>query len=193
MIAAVRDSPSSQECCFAAVKALTDAALAVIIDRLSQSVAFFDGSVTMTKFVFHIRARTGQRADNIVMQANGAAEAERRLRQMHHHCEILECRERAPAARIDALDVEAVIGMISREPLRPAVLAPSIPPAITDNAARLRYEGRGETRRAAARDSPRGSRSPRCGCGRSRPHAARSPSAGPRPHSCGAGCRSGST
>ena len=96
---------------------MTDAALAVIIDRLSQSVAFFDGSVTMTKFVFHIRARTGQRADNIVMQANGAAEAERRLRQMHHHCEILECRERAPAARIDALDVEAVIGMISREPL----------------------------------------------------------------------------
>ena len=75
----------------------------------------------MIKFGFHIRTRSGQKVDNIVIQAVSRVEAERRLRQMYQHCEILECRERAPATRPDALDVEAVIGLISREPVRPAV------------------------------------------------------------------------
>ena len=75
----------------------------------------------VTKYSFRIRTRSGQKVDNIVIQAAASAEAERRLRQMYHHCEILECSERAAGVRMPALDVEAVIGMISREPLRPAL------------------------------------------------------------------------
>ena len=75
----------------------------------------------MTKFGFQIRARSGQKVDNILIQALTRLDAERRLRQMYQHCEILECRERGVPSQLTALDVEAVIGLISREPIRPAV------------------------------------------------------------------------
>jgi len=75
----------------------------------------------MTKFGFCIRTRSGQKVDKINIQASSITEAERRLRQMYHHCEVLECREASVPAQIEALDVEAVIGLISREPVRPAV------------------------------------------------------------------------
>jgi hypothetical protein len=32
---------------------------------------------------------------------------------MYHQCEIIECREQAVPRRVDTLDVEGVIGMIS--------------------------------------------------------------------------------
>jgi hypothetical protein len=32
---------------------------------------------------------------------------------MYHHCEIIDCREQAVPRRIDTLDVEGVIGLIS--------------------------------------------------------------------------------
>jgi hypothetical protein len=77
----------------------------------------------MTKFAFHIRTRSGQRVDNIVIQALCKLDAEKRLRQMYQHCAILDCRERRTDQRTDALDVEAVISMISSEPfpLRPRI------------------------------------------------------------------------
>ena len=40
-------------------------------------------------------------------------DAERRLRQMYHHCEIVECRSKAVPRRLDTLDIEGVIGLIS--------------------------------------------------------------------------------
>lgn len=75
----------------------------------------------MTKFGFSIRTRSGQKVANITIQAASRAEAERRLRQMYHHCEIVGCTERDANLRLDALDVEAVIGLISREPARPSL------------------------------------------------------------------------
>ncbi|HVE49216.1 MAG TPA: hypothetical protein VNG69_06305 [Casimicrobiaceae bacterium] len=41
-------------------------------------------------------------------------DAERRLRQMYHHCEIIDCREQSVPRRVDTLDVEGVIGLISQ-------------------------------------------------------------------------------
>jgi len=67
----------------------------------------------MIRFGFQIRTRLGQRIDNISIVAATQADAERRLRQMYHHCEILECREQAVPRRIDTLDVEGVISLIS--------------------------------------------------------------------------------
>jgi len=67
----------------------------------------------MIRFGFSIRTRTGQRVDSISIVAATQTDAERRLRQMYHHCEIVECREQAVPRRIDTLDVEGIIGLIS--------------------------------------------------------------------------------
>ena len=67
----------------------------------------------MVRYGFSIKTRYGQRVDNIHIMAGTQGDAERRLRQMYHQCEILECREQAVPRRLDTLDVEGVIGMIS--------------------------------------------------------------------------------
>ena len=70
----------------------------------------------MIRYGFNIRTRTGQRVDNICIMAGNQADAERRLRQMYHHCEIIHCHSEAVNLRNDPLDLEAVIGIISDEP-----------------------------------------------------------------------------
>lgn len=67
----------------------------------------------MTRYGFSIKTRYGQRVENIHIMAGSQDDAERRLRQMYHQCQILECREQAVPRRLDTLDVEGVIGMIS--------------------------------------------------------------------------------
>jgi len=67
------------------------------------------------KFGFKIKTRGGTVVDNLMIAARDRADAERRLGQMYHHCEILECRESLPPAREEALDLERAINLISRE------------------------------------------------------------------------------
>jgi len=67
----------------------------------------------MIRFGVQIRTKTGQRIDNISIIAATQPDAERRLRQMYHHCEIIDWHEQAVPRRIDTLDVEGVIGLIS--------------------------------------------------------------------------------
>ena len=67
----------------------------------------------MIRYGFAIKTRHGQKVENIQIMAGSQIDAERRLRQMYHHCEILECREQAVPRRVDTLDVEGIIGMIS--------------------------------------------------------------------------------
>lgn len=67
----------------------------------------------MIRYGFSIKTRHGQRVENIQIMAGTQDDAERRLRQMYHQCEILECREQAVPRRVDTLDVEGIIGMIS--------------------------------------------------------------------------------
>ena len=73
----------------------------------------------MTRYGFNIRTHTGQRVENISIMAATREDAERRLRQMYHYCEIIECREHSVPHRLDTLDMEGVIGMISASPLSP--------------------------------------------------------------------------
>jgi hypothetical protein len=70
----------------------------------------------MIRYGFNIRTRTGQRVDNISIISGNQADAERRLRQMYHHCEIVHCQTETITLRNDSLDLEAVIGMISNGP-----------------------------------------------------------------------------
>jgi len=55
----------------------------------------------------------GQRVENIMIMAATQNDAERRLRQMYHHCEIVDCREQAVPRRVDTLDLESLINLIS--------------------------------------------------------------------------------
>jgi len=70
----------------------------------------------MIRYGFNIRTKTGQRVDNIQIMAANPGDAERRLRQMYVHCEIIERREQSVPRRVDSLDVEGVIGLISAAP-----------------------------------------------------------------------------
>jgi hypothetical protein len=69
----------------------------------------------MTRFGFNIRTRSGQRVDNICIMAANRQDAERRLRQMYHHCEITVCNSE-PVRRSEPLDLAGVIGIISNDP-----------------------------------------------------------------------------
>jgi hypothetical protein len=66
----------------------------------------------MTRFGFNIRTRSGQRVDNICIMAANREDAERRLRQMYHHCQIISCNSES-VRRSDPMDIEGVISIIS--------------------------------------------------------------------------------
>ena len=69
----------------------------------------------MIRYGFNIKTRQGQRVDNILIMAATLDVAEQRLRQMYHHCQIVDCHEASVARRVDALDFEGVIGLISED------------------------------------------------------------------------------
>ena len=68
----------------------------------------------MNKFGFNIRTKTGHKVENIVIMARDKDEAERRLRQMYIECIIVGAHESASDPRRHPLDVDSVIGLISR-------------------------------------------------------------------------------
>jgi len=67
----------------------------------------------MTRYGFSIRTKHGQKVENILIMAATQGDAERRLRQMYHHCVIEECAPRSAPRRPETLDVDSVIGLIS--------------------------------------------------------------------------------
>ncbi len=71
--------------------------------------------VEMKKFGFRIRTRGGSVVDNLTIQGRDREEAERKLRQVYHHCEVLETREMLDAPPADASDFEGVISLIADE------------------------------------------------------------------------------
>ena len=70
----------------------------------------------MQKYGFRIQTRGGSTVDNLVIQGRDRAEAERKLRQVYHHCTILEGKLLAEQA--DGSDFESVISLIANEPAR---------------------------------------------------------------------------
>lgn len=69
---------------------------------------------SLQKYGFRIRTRNGLILDNLSVQARDRSEAERRITQIYHYCEILECQENRRAAHAGAADVEGVIALISK-------------------------------------------------------------------------------
>ena len=69
----------------------------------------------MQKFGFKIETRTGTVVDNLTLLAEDQARAEARLRQMYHHCRVLECRLLDNLSRGEGTDLESAIGLIVGE------------------------------------------------------------------------------
>jgi hypothetical protein len=70
----------------------------------------------VNKYGFKIRTRGGSVVENLQVQARDRAEAEEKIRQIYHQCEILECQEITPTLRKEGLDLEDVIALIGKQP-----------------------------------------------------------------------------
>jgi len=72
----------------------------------------------MTKYGFRIRTKVGLVVDNLMIQGRDESDAERKLRQMYHGCEIIECvpasASASGAARAYFASFEEVAGLITR-------------------------------------------------------------------------------
>ncbi|HEX9391834.1 MAG TPA: hypothetical protein VF928_11035 [Usitatibacteraceae bacterium] len=66
----------------------------------------------MQKFGFSIKTRDGMSVDNLTIQGLDAADAERKLRLMYHHCTVLECRPLDGLTRGEGTDLEGAISLI---------------------------------------------------------------------------------
>ena len=69
----------------------------------------------MKKFGFRIQTRGGSVVDNLVIQGRDRDDAERKLRQVYHHCTILEERALADAIPGEGSDLEGVLSIITRD------------------------------------------------------------------------------
>jgi hypothetical protein len=68
---------------------------------------------SFTKFGFRIRTRVGVVVDNLLIHGKDAPDAQRKLRQMYHDCEILECVCHSDRGRGAATSYEDVLALIS--------------------------------------------------------------------------------
>jgi len=73
----------------------------------------------MNKYSFRIRTRAGMIVENLNVQARDRAEAENKLGQIYHHCEILECQELDPHLKGNGLDLESMISLINKQEGKP--------------------------------------------------------------------------
>ncbi|HEY7655853.1 MAG TPA: hypothetical protein VH881_03225 [Burkholderiales bacterium] len=69
----------------------------------------------MNKYGFKIRTRTGALVESLQVQARDRAEAEQKIRQIYHQCEILDCQEITPTIKKESLDLEDVVSLINQQ------------------------------------------------------------------------------
>ena len=69
----------------------------------------------MHKYAFKIRTRGGMLVENLQMHARDRAEAERKINQIYHQCEIVECQEVTPMLKKEGLDLDDEISLINKQ------------------------------------------------------------------------------
>jgi hypothetical protein len=69
----------------------------------------------MNKYGFKIRTRGGMLVENLLVHARDREEAERKINQVYHQCEIIECQEVTPTLKKEGLDLEDVIALINKQ------------------------------------------------------------------------------
>jgi hypothetical protein len=73
----------------------------------------------MNKYGFRIRTRSGGLVENLQVHARDRTDAESKIKQIYHHCEILECQEILPTLKKEGLDLEDVIALINKQEEKP--------------------------------------------------------------------------
>jgi hypothetical protein len=72
---------------------------------------------SLTKYRFSIRTRLGLAVDNLTIHGRDEADAQRKLRQMYPHCEVLQCESHVVSIRATtASSFEDVIDLINQTP-----------------------------------------------------------------------------
>ena len=66
------------------------------------------------KYAFRIRTRHGLVVENLAIHGRDEADAERKLRQMYQHCEIMECVIQHGARKTAAMNFEDVVALIAK-------------------------------------------------------------------------------
>ena len=69
----------------------------------------------MNKYGFRIRTRGGMLVENLQVHARDREEAERKINQVYHQCEIVEFQEITPTLKKEGLDLEDVIALINKQ------------------------------------------------------------------------------
>jgi hypothetical protein len=67
------------------------------------------------KFGFKIKTRSGTVVDNLMFAARDRMDAERKVTQIYHQCQILDCRELQQMVKEEGFDLESAINLINKE------------------------------------------------------------------------------
>lgn len=69
----------------------------------------------MLKFDFSVKTRDGLKVDNIQISAKDMPDAERKLRQMYHHCEVTSCKEISTDRVLgQSVNIQELLSVISK-------------------------------------------------------------------------------
>ncbi len=74
----------------------------------------------MIKFGFKIKTSSGMVVDNLLVSARDRTEAEHKINQIYHRCEIIECLELRQSVKEEGFDLESAINLIGKEAEPPA-------------------------------------------------------------------------
>ena len=85
--------------------------VAVSVLRL---VNFLEG--VMPKFDFSVTTRDGQKVESVQIYGKDLPDAERKLRQMYHHCQVTQCRTVSHEKELSqSADIEDVLSLIVKQ------------------------------------------------------------------------------
>ena len=71
-------------------------------------------SKTTIKYRFRIRTRHGLVIENLTIHGRDEADAERKLRQMYQHCQVLECTILAAQVKDEHMSFEDVVSLLTK-------------------------------------------------------------------------------
>ena len=71
-------------------------------------------SSSTIRYGFRIRTRHGLVVENLIIHGRDEADAERKLRQMYQHCQIMDCIILASNRKADQVSFEDVVSLLTK-------------------------------------------------------------------------------
>lgn len=70
----------------------------------------------MLKFIFSVITRDGQKVESIQIHGKDLPDAERKLRQMYRHCEVINCKTIDTGNKLSqSVDIEDLLSLIAKQ------------------------------------------------------------------------------